>query len=176
MTIDLISKSQEGDKKATLLMIRKFNPLLKKYANKLFYEDAYNDLLIDFIELLHNINIANLRKKSEGSLVSYMQKSIYRSFLKRLDAKKESYEMIHFSTLTEGEMYCVEFRFSTCDEYFQNELPDIHQNLSGNEISILEMIYCLGYSSSDVALIKGISRQAVNQTKNRALKKMKACC
>jgi hypothetical protein len=55
MTIDIIVRSQGGDGDATLLLIEKFNPLLKKYAYKLSYDDAYNDLLLNFIELLHNM-------------------------------------------------------------------------------------------------------------------------
>ncbi len=66
MTIELISKSQSGDEDATLILIEKFKPLLKKYAYKLSYEDAYNDLLVDFIELIHNIQIYYIYNKDEG--------------------------------------------------------------------------------------------------------------
>ena len=84
MTLDIIEKSQGGDGDATLKLTEKFNPLLKKYAYKLFYEDAYNDLLLDFIELLHNIQIKNIHNKSEGSVVSYICTSIHSSYIKRL--------------------------------------------------------------------------------------------
>lgn len=52
MISDLIAEDQNGNSDATLLMIEKFKPLLKKCAYKLYYEDAYNDLLVDFIELI----------------------------------------------------------------------------------------------------------------------------
>jgi hypothetical protein len=61
MTADLINQSQTGNNDATLALIEKFNTLLKKYAYKLFYDDAYSDLLVDFIELLHNIQLDHLR-------------------------------------------------------------------------------------------------------------------
>jgi len=52
MTAELISRSQTGDKTATLELIEKFHPLLKKYAFRLFYDDAYDELLVDFVGLL----------------------------------------------------------------------------------------------------------------------------
>lgn len=67
MAIDIIVRSQGGYGDATLLLIEKFNPLLKKYAYELSYDDAYNDLLLNFIELLHNMQIKNIHNKSEGS-------------------------------------------------------------------------------------------------------------
>lgn len=57
MTTGLISQSQNRDIDATLKLIEKFKPILKKYAYKLYYNDAYNDLLMDFIELIYNIKL-----------------------------------------------------------------------------------------------------------------------
>ncbi len=70
MTKDMIALSQKGDRSATLKLIEKFDPLFKKYAYKLYYDDAYNDLLFDFIELLHNILLNRMREISEGTVVS----------------------------------------------------------------------------------------------------------
>jgi len=72
MTIDMILSSQKHDDKATIYLIEKFKPLLKKFASKLSYEDAYYDLLIDFIELIQNIRLETLRNRDEGSIVSYI--------------------------------------------------------------------------------------------------------
>lgn len=68
MTIDLIMQSQGGNRNATCMLIEKFNPLLKKYA--------YNDLLLDFIELLHTMQIKNIHNKSEGGVVSYISTAV----------------------------------------------------------------------------------------------------
>ncbi|WP_006524730.1 hypothetical protein [Desulfoscipio gibsoniae] len=76
MTKDLIVQSQTGDSSATLTLIRKFDPLLRKYAYKLYYDDAYNDLLFDFIEFLNNIRLDRMRDTSEGILISYISTSI----------------------------------------------------------------------------------------------------
>ena len=48
MTVDMIVQSQSGRKISTLTLVTKFEPLLRKYAYLLNYDDAYNDLLVDF--------------------------------------------------------------------------------------------------------------------------------
>jgi hypothetical protein len=103
MIIDLITKAQEGNEDAALLMIKKFNPLLKKYAYKLSYEDAYDDLLLDFIELIHNIRLDHIRNKDEGSMVSYICTSVRASYIKRLMDIKKLHDFISFSELSEGD-------------------------------------------------------------------------
>ena len=104
----LIAQSQAGNSDATLMLIEKFNPLLRKYAYKLYYDDAYDDLLADFIELLHNLKLDCVRDKSEGSLVSYIYKSIYSSYIKKLIALKKLHNCIPESNLSDQELYYVE--------------------------------------------------------------------
>ena len=51
MIADLITQSHVGNADATIALINKFNPLLKKYTYQLHGDDAYDDLLVDFIQL-----------------------------------------------------------------------------------------------------------------------------
>ncbi len=172
MISNLIAESQKDNIDATLLMIEKFNPLLKKYAYKLRYEDAYNDLLVDFIELIHNINLDHIHDKSEGKMVSYIYKSINSSFIKRLMALKRLHSCILYSELSENQLYYVSVLSATNDEYFMHELPGISLFLTKTEYLIVKMIYCSGYTVVETAFVFGISRQAVNQMKKRALRKL----
>lgn len=172
MISDLIAESQNGNSDAALLMIEKFKPLLRKYAYKLYYEDAYNDLLVDFIELIHNINLDHIHDKSEGKMVSYIFKSINSSFIKKLTAIKKLHNCILYSELSENQLYYVNIISSTNDEYFMHELPDISLVLTKTEFLIVKMIYCSGYTVAEIAFVFSISRQAVNQMKRRALKKL----
>jgi RNA polymerase sigma factor (sigma-70 family) len=48
-------------------------------------------------------------------------------------------------------------------------MTGIDQVLTKLELSIVKMIYISGYTVKEIAGIYGISRQAVNQTKKRAL-------
>lgn len=170
----LIEESQNGNSDATLQMIEKFNPLLKKYAYKLYYEDSYNDLLVDFVELLHNINLDRIQDKGEGKMVSYLCKSINSSYIKKLTAIKKLHSCILYSELTENQMYYVNILSASTDEYFMRELPGIALLLTKPEFLTVKMLYCSGYTIAETAFVFGVSRQAVNQMKKRALKKLEA--
>lgn len=173
MTVDLIIKSQAGDQESTLALIEKFNPLIKKYAYKLYYEDAYNDLLVDFIELIHNLNLEFIRYKNEGGIVTYISKSVKSSFIKKLTAIIKIRSIISYSDLNDNELYYIDALSSTYDKYLKNELPYIDKKLNKAESSILKRIYISGYSATELSAIYGVSRQAVNQMKKRALNKLK---
>jgi len=173
MTIELISKSQNGDEGATLILIEKFKPLMKKYAYKLSYEDAYNDLLVDFIELIHNIQILYIYNKDEGGAVSYICTSIYNSYTKRLSGLLNLKKVILYSELNDAELFNIESKTSTNDVYQYFDMPSFFSVLTESETLVIKMIYYLGYTSTEIANICDISRQAVNQMKKRALKKLK---
>lgn len=172
MTVNLIVQSQKGDSGATLTLIKKFDPLLKKYAFKLYYDDAYNDLLSDFIEFLHNIRLDRLRNTTEGTLVSYIYTTIHSSFIKRLSVLKKLQNFRPYSDLNKSELYYAEASLVTSDTYFYLELTGMNHLLTESELSIVKMIYLLGYTVTETAAIYGISRQAVNKTKKRALQKL----
>lgn len=145
MTAGLITQLQKGDGDSTLILIKKYTPLLKKYAYKLFYDDAYNDLLVDFIELLHNIKLDHLHDRSEGGLVSYICTSIHSSYIKRSIAKKKLYTLLLYSDLSDSELYWVDTVSSTYDTYFALELTGISHVLSESELSIIKSIYLSEY-------------------------------
>jgi len=172
MIKELINQSQADDSGATLTLIKKFNPLLKKYAKRLYYDDAYNDLLLDFIELLHNIRLDRIRGPSEKFLVSYICTSIRSSYIKRLIDLKRLRGFVPYSALSDNELYSVEAASAATDSYFELEMTGINQVLTKLELSIIKMIYLMGYTVTETADIYGISRQAVNQTKKRALQKL----
>jgi RNA polymerase sigma factor (sigma-70 family) len=173
MIIDDIIKSQNGEEDSTLLLIEKFNPLLKKYAYKLKYEDAYNDLLIDFIELLHNIQINRIHNKSEGGMVSYLSTSVHSSYIKKLNEIIQLKNLLLYSDLNDSELYYIEALSSSYDIYPTLDFDDLKKLLTPSEIIIIKMIYYIGYTVAEIATFYGVSRQAVNQMRSRALKKLK---
>lgn len=174
MTAELIFRSQGGDKNATEKLIEKFQPLLKKYAFRLCYDDAYDDLLVDFVEFIHNMKLNRIHNKSEGGLVSYINKSIKSSYIKKLATSKELQHFILNSNFREDELYSLEAASAVNDTYFEYEFPGIEQILTKSETKVIKMIYLMEYSVCESAQKLGTSRQAVNQMKNRALKKLKA--
>jgi RNA polymerase sigma factor (sigma-70 family) len=173
VTADLILKYQDGDKDAALMLISKFNPLLKKYAYKLGYEDSYNDLLVDFLILVKDMKLKSLRKNTEGAIVSYISKSIKHSYIEGLQKLKNYNRIIMLLyDLSLEEQYFIETKTAVYDHY-NIFISDIGKYLTKYEFNIIFMIYSYGYSISELAEIEGVTRQAVNQAKNRALSKLK---
>lgn len=172
--LDLFIKLNDGDNDALLTIISQFNPLLKKYAKKLNYEDAYEDLLVDFIELLRTVNFSNLNILCEGAVISYISKSIRHVYIRLLDKQiKKNRREIFFSNLSQEQTYYLETAtavYNTNDIIKELNLKNI---LNEYEFKIIFQIYSLGLSSAEISRIHNTSRQSVNQTKNRALKKIK---
>ncbi|MGB8455993.1 MAG: sigma-70 family RNA polymerase sigma factor [Anaerocolumna sp.] len=173
MIIDDIIKIQRGDNDSTLKLIEKFNPILKKYAYSLYYEDAYDDLLVDFIELLFNISIKKIQNKEDGCIISYLTTSIHNSYIKKLIKIKQMLNFTIYSDLTEKELYYIDSITATNDTYINTDFDLLRKILTNPEFIIIKKIFYDGYSVTETANAIGITRQAVNQMKNRALKKLK---
>lgn len=173
MLIDDIIKIQNGDNDTTLKLIVKFDPLLKKYAHSLYYEDAYYDLLVDFIELLTNLHIDRLQYKEDGRMISYITTSIRNNYIKQLIKLKKLKNFITFSYLSENEQYFLEALTATNDTYINLDYDLFKEILTYREFLVIKMIFYEGYSVKETANKNGITRQAVNQMKNSALNKLK---
>lgn len=173
MIIDEIVKIQNGCNDSTLKLIEKFNPLLKKYSHSLYYEDAYDDLLVDFIELLIKIKVEKIQNKDDGCIISYLTTSIHSSYIKKLIKIKQLRNYTIYSELTEKELYYIDSLTATNDTYINTDFDLLKKVLTNPEFTIIKMIFYKGYSVTETAIAIGITRQAVNQMKNRALKKLK---
>ena len=69
MLSEAISSAQHNNPDSLLALIEKFKPLLKKYAYKLHYEDAYYDLQLDFIQIVLSINLDAQNQNSEACIL-----------------------------------------------------------------------------------------------------------
>ena len=72
---ELIHQVAGGSNDAVVELWTRFTPLLKHYARKLRYEDAYSDLSLAFLILINQI-AHNPTLREEGPIVSYIQISI----------------------------------------------------------------------------------------------------
>lgn len=150
-----------------------FAPLLKKYAYYLRYEDAYNDLLLDFIELVLKMNLNSLANQSNQTLLAYIQKSIYNCYIKKSKKYSEYYRyMSCFIDEMSDRQLGTNCMLITHDHY--HELQDMcEQYLTRAELEIIILIFNFGYNAAEIARIKHVSRQAVNQAKIKALDKLR---
>ena len=169
----LIKKSQSGDKDALLSLILQFGPLIKKYANACKYEDAYYDLLIAFIRMIQNINLKNIRNKSDSGFVRYFQQTINHEHV-LLSNKMRTIANNHVS-LDEIEE---ETQREIIDEKsnFDNQdflLSDASTVLTPLELDIIVLHYIDLYTIQEIAFAKGVTRQAINNAKLRAINKLR---
>lgn len=156
---------RKGDNEALLEIIEVFNPLLSKYSRLLDGEDTRQDLIIHLISVTSKINLHNKEFCKDKVIVSYIAKSIRNEYIK-LSKKKNK------TILNESELNLdIEVAYDGFESEF--ELLDFFKILSEKEAYIMKLIYVYYLSVSEVSDYMKISRQAVNQAKNRALKKIK---
>lgn len=173
MLRDLVEKAQKGDDVATMELIDKFSLLFKKYARKMNYEDAYEDIMLYFIELVKSLNLNKLSCQKDEVIVSYISVSIRNFYNKKIQKVIEGKREILFSDLSEEQAYYVEIQ--TAKEDVENIFIKFGMEnlLNENERWVIYLIYCEGYTTADIARLTNKSRQAVNQLKNRALNRLR---
>ena len=116
MICRLLARAQQGDEEAMLELINRFQPLLKKYAKKLRYDDAYEDCLLFFIELVKTMDLKKLNTMQDQSIAAYVKVSVTHFYSKKTRRIFEKEREIAFSDLTEEQRYYVETKNAKRDE------------------------------------------------------------
>lgn len=170
MIIDDIRSGQCGNQSAVLHLINGFSPMMKKYARKLETEDAYYDLQTEFIELILYLDCNKLRNTSDGAMVQYLSQSIYHAYIKLLRQLIDNkVPTISVDELTDNILYQ---SLATHENHSSSyDIPPAL--LTPQEADTFYQICILGYSASELAQKKGVTRQSVNQAKQRAISKLR---
>lgn len=169
----IIEEAQKQDEEAMMKLIEKFNPLFKKYAYKLNYEDAYEDIILYFIELVKSLKLKRLTCLKDEVIVSYINVSIKNYYIKKIQKIIEGKEIL-MSELTSEQAYYAEVQSAREDVANIFLELGILELLNENERQIICLIYFQGYTTAEIARESNKTRQAVNQLKQRALKKIRA--
>lgn len=173
MLIDLIRSAQKDDEHAMLQLINRFDKLFQKYGRKLRYEDAKNDLIVDFIGLIKTFDFEKINNTSDGAIVNFLVKSTYRFYLKHLEIFMNKSNMeVPLCDLDSSQVQILERRLAMQDSLSVSELFPKNV-LTLKEQKILIAIYQEGRSVSDVAAFLHVSRQNINQIKKRAESKIR---
>lgn len=172
MMYDLVERAQKDDKEAMMELINRFDPLLKKYAWKLHYEDAYGDIVLYFIELIKSFHLDRLICQKDEFIISYINASIMHFYKKRVPYLIKMKKEISLSALTDEQVYYLEKQSVKKNEINIFMELGLENLLNRKECQVIYMIYVRDYSSAEAARILSRSRQAVNQIKQRALKKL----
>lgn len=161
------------DEAAALQLLEMFEKLLKKYARQLGTEDAYEDLRLFFFELITKLKGKDICSDNDGYIVSYITKSVKNQYIamsKNRNAHKEDI----FSDISEEQMTYIEQLAATDDTVDISVYFPQDNKLTAREYTILHFFFVFGYSIEDIAHHLNISRQAVNQAKNRAISKVRS--
>lgn len=171
---DLFLNAYNGNSFAQLQIVQRFQPLLKKYAALLKYEDAYSDLQLYPLELLHSGKLTKLQRKDDGTLVKYtlvkyIESSIRHQYIS-LNSRKNAVDSSVIASIDEIDFD--QMSLSSNDEYPKLLISDLHSVLQPSELTLLSQFVFKGMSIADIAEKSGVSRQAINRKKLSILKKL----
>ena len=175
MLIDDIVRAQQGDPDAAEALLLKFDPVLKKYSRKLLQEDAYQDLTLALLEMIHTLAPERLRCKEDGALVNYITRAVRNSYLRLLNQSFHQ-PKISFSLDDTEESQPAEdipVQQDTCEARDFMDLLQLCPTLTPKESIVLTLVYYWGYSSTEIAKHFSTSKQNINQIKRRALAKLR---
>ncbi|WP_291573636.1 RNA polymerase sigma factor [Clostridium sp. UBA4548] len=164
---ELVLLHQEGNRDASLAIINKFKPLIKKLSKKLNYEEAETDLVILFIQLLGTIDINKFDESHEGALVKYLF-----NFLKHRSIDLFRKYVLKPTEELELNLDILKIEVDMDTHIFVKELFDM-DILTAQQKLILKHSYLSEYSDSEIAKSLNISRQAVNKTKRRGIEALR---
>lgn len=167
-----IKCAQNEKGQALLVLIEKFSPLIYKYVGLLGYEDAKNDLICDFISLILGFNTRGSVSYDDPSVLSYIKKSIHRSYIARSILKDLEKQCRPMNMLSESEQLHVESISAKTDSHEGLLIDEMKDVLNVHEFAVVYQHFFLGFSIEEIALKLKTSRQSINQTKKRALKKL----
>ncbi|WP_312091557.1 RNA polymerase sigma factor [Aminipila sp.] len=163
--LDLLILAQKDNEEAICYLVRKFQLLIKKFARQLNYDCAETDLIIYLLEFTKKLDTKKIQNYSEGELVNYIVRLLRN---KKIDIyRKNNLALEEVHTEKEISTEAVPgFEEQICLKELLDMLSDKHK-----KVIIAKYIY--GYSDAEIGTSLGISRQAVNKLKNKALEQLR---
>lgn len=149
-------------------LLDKFDLLINKYAKKLNYEDAKQDMILEFIKIIQKIPIENNEFKYNKYVIGYITTALKNNYI-LLSKKRSKYQEFEiFSNLI------IELSGENDKNISKCIVDDYLRYLSNKESNIIIELVIKGKTASQLAEEYNISRQAINQTKIRALDKLRS--
>lgn len=162
---NLVQESKLGDELGAMELMELFSPLINKYGRLLLGEDTKQDLKLHLFKTIYRMNLETMREKNNKVIFSYLAKAIGYEYIRlsKFHRNKEENEAV-----VDVETYEDEVALNS-----EIDLLEMMEVLTKKEAFIVSCIYVNCLSSTEVAHYLDISRQSVNQTRNRALNKIK---
>ena len=158
--ICLITEYRKGNENAVLPLLKQFEGLIYHYKAKSGIEDICEELTAFLLEMFSKINL-NLFKDPEGDGINrYIAVSVGHKFV----ALSKEYDRNRtFQTVTESD---VGYTPDLCQEEILRETLSC---LTPRQRDVILYKYIYLYSDIEISETLHISRQAVNQIKNRSV-------
>lgn len=164
---DLLNRAKNNDKDALYEIIKDFEGTIKKLSNNLYYDEAETDLIIELMSLIKNIDIRKFRDSSHKQIAKYIHIHLKKRALNLLRNRKKELN------------YFIEINYDILSDTSESNIEDtvlisiLIKSFPKKQQDIIIMKFIYGLSETDIAKILGISRQAVNKLKNRALNNLR---
>ena len=171
---ELIISAQTSNQDAMYEIVTKFSPIVDKYTRRSNNdEDIRSDLILHLIETVYNIDLSIFRIPNDYALINYISNALYHKyiFLSKKRSNIRSKEN-HFETEDIEEWLGID-ESGTTDIDNVLLINILRKELTKREYDCTTLMIIEGLSSAEAASILGISRQTVNENKNRGLKKLK---
>jgi len=174
-TYELINLSVCGDKFYLEALINKFNPLLKKHAHYLDYEDAYSDMVLWFIVEIKNIKPNAIKNQNEASMLNYINMLVKNISSKLLTLKIDaiSSKPISYFDYDENGGNIIIDQYGTLDNYEELGYSGLLRILSKNEADVIYAYFYLDCTEKEIAKKLFINRGSVSRIKSRAIRKLR---
>lgn len=172
--VEKIRLAQEGDESVMLELIGMWTPLINKFTRLLNYdEDCRSELILKLISLVkREINLDKINEVNDGAVIQYIRIAMTHFYIALSKAKAKvrdreiSYDEFFVDLLGKDFVESID----TTDNLLAALLRSV---LTEREFLCVKLIVLNGWTAKAVSAKLGVSKQAVNQCKNRALKKLK---
>jgi len=166
--LESIIEAQKDRNGKLVDLVNRFKPLMNKYAYRLRYEDAFFDIQLRFIEIILNLNTNRLEALEYAELLTYICACVHNAYISLSKANCQYKELF----LPVSEIF-EQAEEGVYDDYKELIFSDVKTVLTDSEFDVVYKHFFTGMKIEDIATQKGVSRQAVNQIKNRAIKKLR---
>ena len=169
----LVENSKNKDMNSMLILYNDFNSLLKKYARKLYDEDAYNELTLGFIKCIYKMPIYDKKfQENDMYIISYIETAIKNQYVNLVKNKvrKQNHEFAQDYSIIDA----IDSKFESYRDLEDQELLIfIEKILTEDEFNIFIKKYIYGLTDKQIANSLHISRQAVSKRISKISEKIK---
>lgn len=163
----ILSKAKDGENDYIIEFINRFTPLIKKYGKKL-YDDGENEIIEFLLTLIPKIPSFD----NEWLIVSYVHVSIKNFYIGLIKKQSKFSELI--SENDNISMGYYKLNTTKWENDFRSiEFLELINKLTLLQQKVIIYIYYYQYTEKFASEKLGVSRQAVNAAKHRALNILK---